>query len=309
MSSMPKISLVTPNFNYAEFLESALRSVQDQGYENLEHIVLDGGSTDGSVEIIKKYAHRLAYWRSGRDEGQYQTITEGLNLATGEVLGWLNSDDLHAPWTLRAVGEVFAAFPEVDWISSLRPMAWDVTGICTEVLHLSGFCREAYLDGANLPGLISSRKLPLMPNRCRPGFIQQESTFWRRSLWEKAGRSISTNFGMAGDFDLWGRFFEHAELVGIGVPLAGFRLQHRQQSASFEKYAAGCAESLALARKRARWGGPSVLRRIVQHARAQQLPRVQRWACAAVGYSGKRIVRVNPAGPEPTWRLVEHRFL
>jgi glycosyltransferase involved in cell wall biosynthesis len=297
---LPTISIVTPNYNYAHFLEATLKSVLDQRYPKLEYIVHDGGSTDGSVDVIRRYADRLAYWHSRRDAGQYQTIAAGLNRATGEVMGWLNSDDLQTPWTLHVVGRVFAAFPAVDWISSLVPLSWDCIGLPAAIRITAGFSGDAYLDGAYAPG---ARIPGQWVTRRQASFIQQESTFWRRSLWEKAGGYLSNEFGPAGDFELWGRFFERAELVGVSAPLAGFRHQHRQQTSDIARYAESCGLALAAARRRAGWRGPSTARRLVQLARIDSVPLVRRWAVKAVGYRVTRIRRNNPSGPTPSWLL------
>ncbi len=110
------ISVVTCSYNQAEFLEATLRSVLDQNYPNLEYIVIDGGSTDGSVEIIERYQHRLAYWVSEPDAGQTDALIKGFSRATGDVLAWLNSDDLYEPGTLHEVGQALRRAPR----SSLR---------------------------------------------------------------------------------------------------------------------------------------------------------------------------------------------
>lgn len=110
--SWPRITVVTPSYNQGQFLEETLRSVLDQNYPNLELIVIDGGSTDNSVEIIRRYAPRLAYWVSERDKGQSEAINKGFARATGDILTWLNSDDCLCPGSLVAVAEFFQQHPE-----------------------------------------------------------------------------------------------------------------------------------------------------------------------------------------------------
>lgn len=115
-SLWPRISVVTPSFNQAHYIEETLRSVLLQGYSNLELIVVDGGSTDGSVDVIKRYADRIAWWVSERDNGQSHAINKGFRRATGEALGWLNSDDLLFPGALAAIGRAFRERPDAGMI-------------------------------------------------------------------------------------------------------------------------------------------------------------------------------------------------
>ncbi|HSW61836.1 MAG TPA: glycosyltransferase family 2 protein [Dissulfurispiraceae bacterium] len=116
MADLPRISIVTPSFNQAAFLERTIRSVLDQGYPNLEYIIVDGGSTDGSVEIIRKYADRLAYWVSEPDRGQSHAINKGLQRATGEWVGWQNSDDVYFPGTFAQLAEAARRWPRAGLI-------------------------------------------------------------------------------------------------------------------------------------------------------------------------------------------------
>jgi len=210
---LPKISIVTPSFKHGAFLEEAIQSVLNQNYPHLEYIVMDGGSNDGSVDIIRKYEDRLAHWVSAPDQGQYDAINRGFARTTGEIMAWLNSDDKYCPWAFSIVGEIFADFPEIEWLTTLYPVIWDEKGRAVELEANSGFSREGFLRGENLPGCGWYAR----------NFIQQESTFWRRSLWERAGGRLDTSYSLAGDFELWARFNKTAELYAVGTPLGGYR--------------------------------------------------------------------------------------
>lgn len=226
MKTYPKISIVTPSFNQAEFLEGTIQSVLGQGYPNLEYIIIDGGSTDGSKSIIEKYASNLAYWCSEPDGGQYSAINKGFAKATGEVMAWINSDDLYFGWTFREVASVFSKFSEVKWITSLYPCIWSKQGTPVVVRERDGFHSSFFAMGYYM-----SRGKGLSR-----GYIQQESTFWRRDLWLQAGGHLSERFSLAGDFELWSRFFAFAELVGVGFPAGGSR-QHGAQRSNLQRAA------------------------------------------------------------------------
>jgi glycosyltransferase involved in cell wall biosynthesis len=180
---LPKISVVTPSFNQAPFLEETIRSVLSQGYRNLEYIVMDGGSTDGSTEIIGKYADRLADWKSAKDRGQADAIRTGFARATGEILCWLNSDDTIAPGTLRLIGEFFAAHPDVDLVY--------------------GDLNLVDAEGKRLYTARPLLRLGILVYE--NAFIPQQAMFWRRSLYERVG-GLDPLLYFAMDFDLVVRF-------------------------------------------------------------------------------------------------------
>ena len=108
----PRISIVTPSYNQAKFLPETIESIQRQGYPNLEHIIIDGGSTDGSVDIIRKYERHLAYWTSGKDSGQSEAINKGFRKSTGVLFNWINSDDVLFPNALRRIAETYVRDPD-----------------------------------------------------------------------------------------------------------------------------------------------------------------------------------------------------
>ena len=223
-SPAKKISIVTPSFNQAGYLEECIDSILSQNYPNIEYIIMDGGSTDGSVEIIRKYEKYLAHWQSTPDDGQYAAIHAGFRRSTGEIMSWLNSDDKFHPHSFTKVSEIFSSYPQAEWIMG-RPNGFDESGKLSWIFDsLPRWSREKYLK--------KEYKNP---------FIQQEGTFWNRSLWDKAGGYLQTDLKLAGDLELWARFFRHAKLYTVDALLAGFRTHPGQKTASLlEEY---CVEA------------------------------------------------------------------
>ena len=180
---LPKITVVVPSYNQGGFLESTLRSVLDQEYPNLELIVMDGGSTDNSVEIIKKYADRIAYWVSEKDDGQTDALARGFSVSTGDIQCWLNSDDLHESGVLRKVAAYFQDHPDVDAV--FGSTIWiDANDRPLRTHHEMPFVRFIWLYTYNyIPGM---------------------SMFWRRQVYERVG-GLDPSFNLAMDADLWSR--------------------------------------------------------------------------------------------------------
>jgi glycosyltransferase involved in cell wall biosynthesis len=265
--SLPRISVVTPSFNQGLYLESTLMSVLSQDYPALEYVVVDGGSTDGSVEILRRHSERLSYWVSERDGGQYDAINKAFARTSGEIMAWLNSDDLYLPSTLAIVGEVFASLPEVQWLTTRYPIILDANGRHVRCDTAGGFNARAFFRGMNLPG----RGWAARP------WIQQESTFWRRGLWERSGGRVDASLRLAGDFELWARFFRHADLYALAAPLAGFRQHEAQKTACRIKEYAKEAERVLRQNGGRPYGGLSrrahhLLRRVVGNRTLDGLP-------------------------------------
>ncbi|OCR01907.1 hypothetical protein BCD67_05330 [Oscillatoriales cyanobacterium USR001] len=213
--AFPKISVVTPSYNQSEFLEECIDSVLGQGYPNLEYVIIDDGSQDKSVEIIKKYEKHLAYWHTHPNQGQYATISCGFSKTTGQIMAWLNSDDKFHPDAFFKVATVFKEYQQVEWLMG-RPTGWNKAGIMDCIVSdVPKWSREYILS-----------KKWLSDNF----WIQQESTFWKRTLWEKAGAKLRIDFKIAGDFELWLRFSRYAQLFFVDTFLAGFRSYESNRS-------------------------------------------------------------------------------
>ena len=202
ISQLPLVSIVTPSFNQRRYLEATLRSVLEQDYPNIEYIVVDGGSTDGSLELIKRYADRLAWWVSEKDRGQTDAINKGFVHAHGEILAWLNSDDTYEPGALRAAVEFLQTHPQVG-------MVYGDTHYIDENGRILGKFPAAQTDYKKL----------------RQGYVHipQQSSFWRASLWERVG-PLDPSFYFAMDYDLWVRLSRISPLQYRPGFWANFRL-------------------------------------------------------------------------------------
>jgi glycosyltransferase involved in cell wall biosynthesis len=217
----PKISIVTPSYNQAQFLEQTIVSVISQNYPNLEYLVIDGGSNDESQRIIEQYQEHLTYWVSEEDRGQAHAINKGFARSTGEIMGWLNSDDILMPGALATIGEVFSLFDDLRW----------VTG---------------YLTAINETGQIIKVKPPI--GRLRTliawgwyhgqalGFINQESTFWRRSLWDETGQKVDEEKHYSFDYELWKQFAKYEKLYALDSQIGAFRYHSQQKTAQIGSY-------------------------------------------------------------------------
>ncbi len=196
------VSIITPSFNQAPFLETTIQSVLTQDYADIEYIVVDGGSTDGSAEIIRKYADRLAWWVSEPDRGQTDALNKGFARARGDVLAWINSDDTYQPGAVREAAAYLQAHPEAG-------MVYGDAHYIDETGRVIGRFPAAQTDY----------------RRLRQGYVHvpQQSSFFRAGLWQKVG-PLDPSFYFAMDFDLWVRLAEQAPLHYYPKMWANFRL-------------------------------------------------------------------------------------
>lgn len=196
----PKISVITPSYNQGRFIERTIRSVLLQDYPSLEYIVIDGGSTDNTVEILRRYDSFLTYWSSEPDHGQSHAINKGFSRATGEVLCWLNSDDFYLPGTLAVAGRMLAAG--------------------TGNFAITGHCLRVHEDGSPpllLEGKFEDRRRLLAFWK---GYqMHQPAIFWRREVFEKVGW-LNEDLHLIMDFDYWARISEFFGFVTVNRILA-----------------------------------------------------------------------------------------
>jgi glycosyltransferase involved in cell wall biosynthesis len=208
MPSRPLVSIVTPSFNQAQYLEQTIISVLGQDYPQLEYLIVDGGSTDGSLEIIQRYAPRLAWWVSEADQGQTDALNKGFSRARGDILAWLNSDDTYQPGAISQA---------VDYLQS-HPEAGMVYG-------------DANLIGTNgeIIGKFPARQTDY--RRLRRGYVHipQQASFFRASLWKQVG-PLDPTFYFAMDYDLWVRLARTSELHYCPAMWANFRLHETGKS-------------------------------------------------------------------------------
>lgn len=207
--SMPSISIVTPSFQHGKFIERTIKCILNQQYSPLEYIIQDGGSTDETVQILKRYSGSLSHWESNKDNGQSHAINLGFQRTTGEIMAYLNSDDILLPGTLHYVAKYFQSHPDVDVVYGHRILIdandnevgrWILPPHNSEVLQWADY-------------------------------IPQETLFWRRQIWDKVGGSLDENFQFAMDWDLLLRFNAvHAKFIRLPRFLGAFRVHSTQKT-------------------------------------------------------------------------------
>jgi GT2 family glycosyltransferase len=257
----PTISIVTPSYQQGRYIDRALYSVVNQKYPSLEYVVQDGGSSDETIDVLRRFEPLLSSWVSEPDDGQGDAVNRGFRKTTGEIMAWLNSDDLLLPGSLAYVASYFAKHPEVDVLYGHRIMI-DQTDS-----QIGAWVLPAHDDGV----------LTLAD------YVPQETLFWRRSIWEATGGYVDGSFGYALDWDLLLRFREAgAKMVRVPRFLGAFRIHEEQKTTALHAVGESETDQLRLrVHERAvpidevlRRLRPYFLRHIVVHTRQRIVDRL-----------------------------------
>jgi O-antigen biosynthesis protein len=211
-SPFPSITIITPVIGDARHLEATIRSIIYQCYPNLEYIVVEDGTSNERHEILQKYRAHFRWQSCPPGTELCAALNMAFAKATGEILGWLEPGEMLHTNGLHVIGSVFASLPDVEWITG-RPFNFSLSGLPTGLKHLERWSRIRFLAGGNK-------------------YIHRDTTFWRRNLWERAGGSLATEYGLAGDFDMFVRFFRHARLYSVDALIGGYRTHPGNHSAT-----------------------------------------------------------------------------
>lgn len=238
-NTLPLISIITPSFNQARYLEETIISVLSQNYPNLEYIIIDGGSTDGSVEIIKKYESHLKYWVSEKDKGQSHAINKGFNKANGDILAWINSDDYYLPDAFNTIATASIKFPNSLWFYA-------------GTYWLSNN-NQSYVGGIEDPEIASWYL------KC---LVSQPGVFWRRKIWDQVGSLVDENMHFSFDYDLWLKFAAFQPIPQlITEPIAVFRLHEESKTTNYSS-SFKTENDVIRSRHKLLWDDPLVQKRI-----------------------------------------------
>ena len=212
----PRISIVTPSLNQGDFIGTTIQSVLSQRYPNLEYLIVDGGSTDNTLSILESYNGQVR-WISEKDKGQTDAINKGLRLVSGEILAYLNADDILLPGSLDGVADIFKIHPEMQWL----------TGRCKNIDDNDKAVRSAISLYKNILLYSSSFRLLLVTN-----YISQPATFWRNELVDICG-VFDTDLNYVMDYDYWLRIWNKVAAPYIHhQEIAGFRIQRNSKTTS-----------------------------------------------------------------------------
>jgi len=210
MNSQPLVSIVTPSYNQAKYLDETIKSVLSQSYSNLEYIVIDGGSQDGSVEIIKKYQDQISWWSSEPDQGQTDAINKGFAHANGEIFAWLNSDDTYEPSAVSSCVDFLLTHPNIGMVYG------DANFIDSE---------------GKVIGKFNAKQTTYQRLRRGSVYVPQQASFWRANLWHQVG-PLDPSLYFAMDYDLWLKLARITEIRYMPQLWANFRLHDETKTIS-----------------------------------------------------------------------------
>jgi len=257
-SRFPRITMVTPALSSDLWLEATLRSVVYQDYPHLEYIVIEDGASAERRRILEKYQSQLSWQTCPPGTELCAALNMAFLKSSGEILGWLEPGEMLHTNGLAVIGGVFRALPDVQWITG-RPFNFTPSGMPTGIKHLERWSRIRFLAGGNK-------------------YIHRETTFWRRGLWERAGGALATEYGVAGEFDLFMRFFRHARLYSVDALIGGYRTHPGNHSATgtHRQYNQICDEiaDRELSGVSGAYGA-KLFRRLTRIV--EQIPRMRRW--------------------------------
>ena len=221
MKKHPKVTIVTACYNSEKYLEDCILSIMRQTYDNVEHIIVDGGSTDRTLDIIRKYDGQYNMkWISEKDNGMYDAITKGFRMATGDIFAWLNSDDMYMPWACESVTTVMEK-TGIQWVTGI-PCHYNERGVLHNIPRITPVFPRKFIAKGYMDGRVTT-------------FLEQESMFWSKELWEKYGHLLG-KYKSAGDYHLWKAFAQTQQLYTIDSIISGFRIHADQKSADRNLY-------------------------------------------------------------------------
>lgn len=210
---LPKITVITPTYNQGKFIQDTIDSVLNQGYPNLEYLIMDAGSTDDTIKILQKYANQIK-WVSEHDKGQADAINKGLKRATGDIIAFINSDDYYLPGTFNEVARVFTEYEKIAW----------VTGNYCIVSEDKKIIQPHIVQYKNIFRKRSGPHTLRLTN-----YIAQPSTFWRKKINEDIGY-LDSSLNYAFDYDFWMRLIDNYPHKCINRPLSAFRIHNHSKS-------------------------------------------------------------------------------
>ncbi len=219
LKSLQKISVIIPSFNQDKYIEQTIESILSQKYVNVEIIVLDGGSTDNTTAILKKYSSKI-YWESKKDKGQSDAINKGLKRATGDILMYLNSDDILLPGSLQVVSEFFSNNPKNMWVTG---KCINISEKGTPIRLFVTFWKNSLLTVSMLSPTIASWLLFIA------NYISQPATFFRKEVFKSIGE-FNSSLHLTMDYDYWLRLSKVTDLKIMGENLAAFRIHSEAKS-------------------------------------------------------------------------------